>query len=1002
MYAGAEQSFRDMLGAIFLTPERRSGFLNNGNDHYREFLRSKMVRAKTSGIEVLPEKINPLLYDFQRDICVWALRKGKSAIFADCGLGKTGIYLEWANQIVGAFNQKVLILTPLAVAAQTVREGNKFGVEVKYCRSQSEVKDRKIIVTNYEMLKEFDAEEFLGVVLDESSILKSFTGKTKRFILEVFKDTKFKLACTATPAPNDHLELGNHAEFLSVMRSNEMISRWFINNSMAAGDYRLKGYAEEDFWRWVTTWAVCISKPSDLGDEYRDDLFILPPLNIISHKVKVDHKRAYKRGEMFLNSKHSATTMWEEKRETAQDRAADAARIINSNGQKDDPVVIWCDTDYEADLLKSVSPNAVEVRGSDSRQYKEDAVRWFLGELYKCQLITKKNSAKLAIWETADKGTIKNSTENTESGDLQLPVNTRENMRKQNKNIGQPIILLTKNDSRNICESTESEQRKSVTQGDDRDMQQILYSEKPQNLKQESGHKVTLLKLSPKILSNSELPQSTMPNCLINRGEDVQYVVGELQIEESTDCMSIMTTKQEKSGDYSVGIAISDLENSGMIPISSNVQCCTCEQCSHRKILISKAEIFGWGLNLQHCSNQIFVGVTFSFEKLYQALRRSWRFGQKNPVNAHIIYAESEGNIIESIRVKQQAHSEMQGKMNKAMRKYGITHEKGLSLVEVNENKLSGNGWTLYEGDCVTSIKNIPDQSVHFTIFSPPFKNLYIYSDSVADMGNSLSDEEFFTHFGYVIPEIKRITLPGRLCAVHCKDLPLYMNRDGAAGLYDMPGKIISAFEKYGWIFHSRITIWKDPVTEMQRTKNHGLLHKNFVARAEVCRTGMADYVIVFRKWDGEIPDMQVHHEVIPGEYIGENPPEYWEDQRDHSIQVWQRYASPVWFDINQMNVLNTIMAREEKDEKHLCPLQLDVIERCIWLWTNPGEMVFDPFAGIGSTGYVALGCDREFTGIELKPAYVRQAVKNLKAAEKKQLTMFDGVDNAANDNAEV
>jgi hypothetical protein len=262
-------------------------------------------------------------------------------------------------------------------------------------------------------------------------------------------------------------------------------------------------------------------------------------------------------------------------------------------------------------------------------------------------------------------------------------------------------------------------------------------------------------------------------------------------------------------------------------------------------------------------------------------------------------------------------------------------------------------------------------------------------------MGNSADDIEFFEHYKFLIKELHRVTQPGRLSAVHCKDLPLYHNRDGAAGLKDFPGMIIRAHEECGWTYHSRVTIWKDPVIEMQRTKNHGLLHKNFSVRSEVTRQGMADYVIVFRKWDGiegteSIEPVKQNRK--PGDYIGEAPPVSFDSDRDYSIQVWQRYASPVWFDINQTNVLNKAQARENSDEKHICPLQLDVIARCVDLWTNKGDLVLSPFAGIGSEGYESIRLGRRFIGIELKESYFTVAVKNLKEAEEKKSipTLFD------------
>jgi hypothetical protein len=239
---------------------------------YDEFIRNKRVLASATGLDQVPE-LSALLFPFQKAVVDWALRRGRAAVWADCGMGKTPIQLEWAKHVPG----NVLILAPIAVAAQTVREGVKFGIPVTYSRDGKPA--GKITITNYEMFHKFDPADFNGVVLDESSILKSYMGKTKRALIRSFKNTAFRLACTATPAPNDNMELGNHAEFLGVMDSNEMLSRWFINDAMRAGAYRVKGHGEKDFWRWVSSWAVAISKPSDIG-LFDDEGYILPPINI--------------------------------------------------------------------------------------------------------------------------------------------------------------------------------------------------------------------------------------------------------------------------------------------------------------------------------------------------------------------------------------------------------------------------------------------------------------------------------------------------------------------------------------------------------------------------------------------------------------------------------------------------------------------------------------------------------------------------------------------------
>ena len=310
----------------------------------------------------------------------------------------------------------------------------------------------------------------------------------------------------------------------------------------------------------------------------------------------------------------------------------------------------------------------------------------------------------------------------------------------------------------------------------------------------------------------------------------------------------------------------------------------------------------------------------------------------------------------------------------------------------------SGETWQMYNGDCCQALQGLPDDSIDFCIHSPPFSSLYIYSDSEVDMGNCQSDEEFFQHYRFAIEQLYRVSVPGRLCAVHCKDLPKYANAYGTTGLIDFPGACIQEFEDAGWVFHSRITIWKCPVVERERTNNNGLLHKTVKRDTSQVRQGMADYLLLFRKPPRDEDGLMSAKPVIRAKgfnrYIGQagssndaHPSPYCRksSSSDPSIDIWRRYAEPVWWDVNQTNVLNFKMATEAKDEKHICPLQLDLIERAIDVWTNPGDVVLSPFAGIGSEGVGALRTGRKFVGIELKKSYFDAACKFLQAEEKEQ-----------------
>ena len=330
---------------------------------YESFLETKAIRAIPTGI---PNPAEPpaMLFPFQRDIVKWALRKGRAALFEDCGLGKSFQQLAWADQIPG----RVLILAPLAVAQQTVREGQKLGIDVTYARSSC---DARITITNYEMLDHFNPDDYAGVVIDESSCIKAFDGKFRNQIIESFRDTPFKLACTATPAPNDHMELGNHAEFFGILSRTEMLSTFFVHDGGDTSQWRLKGHAQADFWRWVCSWAVMIRKPSDLG--YEDGEFILPSLKMHSHVVEA---QLVQDGALFALEATTLQERQQARKGTTQERCEALAKIILANS--DEQWIVWTNLNHEADSIQAILPGSVQVAGSDSREFKEQAVIDFL------------------------------------------------------------------------------------------------------------------------------------------------------------------------------------------------------------------------------------------------------------------------------------------------------------------------------------------------------------------------------------------------------------------------------------------------------------------------------------------------------------------------------------------------------------------------------------------------------------------------------------------------
>lgn len=720
-------------------------------EEYKKFLSTKKTKNIESGFDVDYSDLNPLLFDFQKYCVKRALKSGKFALFEDCGLGKTIQQLEWANKVCENINRPVLILAPLSVIGQTINEGRKFGYVVSEIdNTDVDTLNVGIYITNYDNMDNIDSSFFGGVVLDESSILKNFAGAIRNKLISDFRTTPYKLACTATPSPNDTTELCNHAEFLDVMSRNEMLAMYFVHDGCSTADWRLKGHAVQAFWDFVSTWAVMLNKPSDIG--YDNKGYDLPELNIIQSMV-VTPKRD--NGMLFNSTAVSATDFHNELRATYDLRLNRVADIVNAS---DENFIVWIGHDDEGKYLRSLIPDAVEVKGSDTRQYKKDRLLGF------------------------------------------------------------------------------------------------------------------------------------------------------------------------GRGDF--------------------------------RVLITKLKIAQFGLNYQNCHNQIFASLDFSFEATYQGIRRSYRFGQSEQVNIYLITTDTMSNVKDSFETKQKAFKEMQIAMTAAMCRNINNTIKMKEMI--NTDQYNSDKCDIRLGDCVQLIQQIPDDSIGFSIFSPPFAELYTFSDKLEDMGNSKDYKEFFNAFNFLVKELYRVMWGGRNVAVHCMDLPIQKGKEGYIGLRDFSGMILQAFTDAGFIYHSRVTIWKNPVTEMQRTKALGLLHKQVKKDASMSRVGIPDYLMVFRK-DGE------HEHPV---------------KCDIDVDTWQKYASPVWMDIDYSNTLNGSAARGENDEKHICPLQLDTIRRAIILWSNEGDRVLTPFMGIGSEVYEAIKLNRFGVGFELKDSYFNEAVNNCKSIE--------------------
>ena len=336
--------------------------------NYAEFLNTKRETVKPCGFAVEPAAMTPALFDWQREIVAWALKRGRAALFEDCGLGKTAQQLEWARHVVEHTGRAVLILAPLAVSDQTIREGRKFGIAVHRCNSGDDVIPASVNVTNYERLEKFNSDPFAGIVLDESSILKAYDGKTRRMITDFAKPIEYRLCCTATPAPNDLVELCNHAEFLDIMSGKEILALFFRQDGNTTHNWRLKGHARQAFWMWMAEWSVAIRRPSDIG--YSDDGYILPPLNMIQETVTNDVHD----GWLFAMEARTLAERRESRKNSLARRVDRAAELANNSSEQ---WLIWCDLNSEGDALADAIPDSVQVKGADSPDFKEKTLNDF-------------------------------------------------------------------------------------------------------------------------------------------------------------------------------------------------------------------------------------------------------------------------------------------------------------------------------------------------------------------------------------------------------------------------------------------------------------------------------------------------------------------------------------------------------------------------------------------------------------------------------------------------
>lgn len=833
-------------------------------EKYQEFLRSKITIVPDTGFEPL-SKPHESLKPHQVDVCLWAIGKGRAAVFASFGLGKSRIQLQlmkWVHEFTGG---KVLIVAPLGVRQEFTRnDAPSMGMTVEYCRTNAEVQasTSPYIITNYERVRDgqIDVSQFSGATLDEASVLRSYGSLTTQQFLDVFQSVKYRFVATATPSPNQHKELIHYAHFLGVLDTGLALTKFFGRNSKRAGDLKLYPHMENEFWLWVASWALFINKPSDLG--YSDEGYDLPKLNVHWHCIDVDYSREWsnvdKKGQamLFPHARQGLKGEAQERKLTMDDRILAAVEII----KKDAPEkhwIVWHDLEEERHKIQKFLPESKAVYGSQDLEEREDLIVGF------------------------------------------------------------------------------------------------------------------------------------------------------------------------SQGDY--------------------------------RILSTKPVIAGSGCNFQrHCADAIFVSPSFKFNDVIQAVHRIYRFLQTREVNIHFIYAETQADVVTTLKRKWAEHDRLVEKMTGIVKKYGLSHE-ALKMVltrniGVDRSVVTGNNFTCVHNDCVIETALMADDSVDEIVTSIPFGDHYEYSASYNDFGFNQGDDPFFEQMDFLCPSLYRVLKPGRMACIHVKDRIVYGSVSGL-GMYsvnEFSDKTVQAFKKAGFVYCGRITIDTDVVRENAQTYRLGWTENAKDSTKMGC--GSNEYVLLFRKWH---PSMSPDGNANGPEPVTKDNTEYTRSKwQIHASGIWKssgdRLVDPdilktmsgselyrwwkercnapvvydydehvraceaveevgnlpaafmmfaphsknpdVWTDITRMKTLNTEQSRKVQ-ENHICPLQLDVIERLVERFSNPGDLIYDPFGGIGSVPYVAMKMGRKAYMSELNPEYFQFAVGYCEQIDEVKVeapTLFD------------
>lgn len=987
--------------------------------NYNDFLQTKICLSTNQGFTISLNDINPILYPHQKDIVQWAIAGGRRAIFAAFGLGKSFIQLECLRIIQKKEQGKQLIITPLGVRHEFKIDAEKLGISITFVRRTDEVSKDGIYITNYESVRDgrLDVNLFNGVTLDEASCLRSYGSKTYQEFLMLFKSVKYRFVATATPSPNKYKELIHYGGFLGIMDTGQALTRFFKRDSTQANNLTLHPAQEKEFWLWMSSWAIFLQKPSDLG--YSDEGYDLPKLIIHKHMISTSVRTfEEKDGQMklFPNPKLNLHEASREKRDSINERVAKMLDIIS---------------------------NEIYIKSLDNQQ----------GECY-----DKSRIPSCLLSQKSRKAV----------GGTKIP--EQEKLSSEQTKIQRSKSAMEREQSRKI----QSSDKKALSKKHDcckREKPPLVSVEQRKSIERKPGEETTEIWIDNRnIQTDGFKPEQQVQN-MWERNEpsddrslsqDKKGMGPTLPTLQHGDWFPSgrYNSSSESNKLFEQFIVWCDL-NDEQKDIDKALKSINCSFVSlygnddidkreieiakwknkEKSAFVSKPQMYGSGINMQQCHHAIFIGIGFKFNDWFQAIARVYRFLQDKECHIHLIYTDTEIEVLKTLMEKWENHKRMVEKMSEIIRKYGLSHSEMAQelkrTIGIKRIESRGEKYIVANNDCIEEVKLIEENSIDLVHTSIPFGNHYEYTASYNDFGHNSGNETFFNQMDFLVPDLLRILKPGRVAAIHVKDRIEFGNTTG----YGMPSVdpfhclTINNFRKHGFIYMGMITVVTDVVRENNQTYRLGW--------TEQCKdgskmgVGCPEYILLFRKLPSDNSRAYADDPVIKSKKAYSrsrwqiDAHDFWrssgerfltaEEMAKYPVDVLSRvfteeslkhiynyqhhvkigeeldlkgclpssfmvlapgsHCEDVWHDICRMRTLNGEQTAHGLNN-HICPLQFDIVDRIVNRYSNIGDTVFDPFGGIMTVPYRAILAGRKGRAVELNTEYFFDGLKYLEAAE--------------------